>query len=179
MNAITAALRYSRALYDVACDGGLLPVVRDDVRSVDHILNEIAEIGEFCQGRHAHSTCVEFVEIAFCPYVHELTARTLRIATENGRLEMILFLPSAYERIRAEKEGVEQVVLETTQPADADLMHTVGDRMRHRLKRDVKLENRLNPDLIGGFRILWQDRVLDDSALARLHALRRLMGTTT
>jgi len=177
MSGMNTVLRYARALHDVARDSDALPDVVGDMQSIARILDEAPEIRNYCMAEgHSPADCAEFVELAFIPLVHEMTGRMLRIATENGRLAIIPLLPDAFDRVRAEESDIVSVLLETVQPADEELLQRVRERMNERLNTEVELENRLNADLVGGFRILWRDRILDNSAIARLHALGRRMG---
>lgn len=177
MSGMNTVLRYARALYEAARDAGALTDVAGDMQSIARILDEAPEIRNYCMAEeHPPASCAEFVELAFIPYIHDLTGRMLRIATENGRLAMIPLLPDAFDRVRAEESDVVSVLLETVQPADDELLQRVRERMNERLNMDIELKNQLNADLVGGFRILWRDRILDNSAIARLHALGRQMG---
>jgi len=178
MSGSIIALRYARALLDVAATRDLSVVIENDLQSVDELMSSAPEIRDFCVGgNHALSVELEFIDLAFCPYVHELTCRSLQIMVRNGRISTIPYLYAATMLLQRENAAVEAVVLETVKMADAALMHRVSERMERRLNKKIELTNRENPDILAGYRVLWRDRLLDNSALARVRAIGRHLAT--
>lgn len=176
----TTTLRYARALFEVAREQGELAVVEEDLETIDKILEQAPEIGRFCRlPKHSLDDRLQLVEVAFHPYVRERVRQTLRVAAENDRLRVIPLLREAWIRLRREAEGIEHVILETASQPTEELVQCIRRGMGRRLGRDIELTCRPNPDLVAGFRLLWQDRLLDNSAAARLHNLARHLATET
>lgn len=176
MNGMTTAVRYARTLYECAEEQADLPPVLAAMVLISRILTEVPAIREFCiSARPSKTAGSTLVETAFAAYVDPLVMRTLRLIAENGRLGVIPLLPAAFDRVHAERTAVERVILETPHLAEADLLAEVTERMQRRLGKKVQLENRPNPSLIGGFRVLWRDRLLDNSVSGRLRAMQRCL----
>jgi len=173
MNGPTVTIRYARALYEVAVEKGVLDRVVEDLSQLDRIINQTPPIRAYCLKRHKDRILeMNFVEIAFIPYVSDLTAAVLKTAVRNGRLSALVYLPAALNQLRAEKAGITDITLETTRPADQTLQEAFSARMSSRLGGKIKLTTRVVPGLLGGVRILWNNRMIDLSASGRLKQIR-------
>ncbi len=178
MNGTTVTIRYARALYEVAVEKGVLDMVSEDLSQLDRIIKQAPSIRAYCLKRHKdHILEMDFVDIAFIPYVSDLTAAVLKTAVRNGRLSALVYLPSAFHQIRAEKTEISDVTLETTWPADQTLQEAVRAKMSSRLGGEIKLTTRVVPGLLGGVRILWDNRMIDLSASGRLKKIRSRIKT--
>jgi F-type H+-transporting ATPase subunit delta len=116
-----------------------------------------------------------FAETAFIPYISELSGNTIKAAVHNGRLAILPMLPAAFLNIYEKRSGIAKVLLETAhEPADG-LLEIVTERMRRRTGKAVKLEHTVNPELLGGLKVWYEGRLIDNSAEGRLTRLRRLL----
>ncbi len=73
----------------------------------------------------------------------------------------------AEERRRLEVEITSAVEL------DEDTVRSIGERIEEQTGRDVQLEARVDPDVLGGIVLRVGNMVLDASVRARLERLRR------
>jgi F-type H+-transporting ATPase subunit delta len=95
----------------------------------------------------------------------------LRVLAENGRLELLPEIRVQYEVLKNEREGViEAEVLTAFELADAQVADLVA-RLEKKTGRKVKAQVRVDPELIGGVKIVLGDKVIDGSARAQLGAL--------
>lgn len=176
MSAVTVARRYARALYDVAVQRAAVSAVSADLDTVDRIANDIPEVRRWCL-RPASETRLapRFIETAFLPYVGDFTANLLRTAVRHGRMAVVPFLPAAFREILAQESDRVTVLMELVHEPDAETRHIISDRMAVRIGRPVSLESRVVPELVGGLRLTWDNRVIDLSVAGRLKALRALL----
>ena len=179
MKGVTPALRYARALLEVARETGRVSEVEEDLATVEEIVQDAPAIRRFCTlPRQTLDSRVQFVKLVFGKHVSELTQRTLHVIAINDRLGVIPHLARGFKRLRREESGVTQVVLESASKPEDRLKAQIIAKMELKLGRDVELVTRRNPSLLGGFRLFWDDRLLDNSARARIHALRRQLSQT-
>jgi F-type H+-transporting ATPase subunit delta len=95
----------------------------------------------------------------------------VRVLAENGRLELLPEIRVQYEALKNEREGViEAEVLTAFQLADTQVADLVA-RLERKTGRKVKAQVRVDPELIGGVKIVLGDKVIDGSARAQLGAL--------
>lgn len=168
------ALRYAKALHDSAASAAMRDADSADMARLATILASVPGLARRCSslpgGRVAAS---HLVELAFAPHVGERLGRALALMARNGRLGAIPHLAEAWDRVQAEARGEIDVLVETAHEPDADMMAAIGERMSRRLDSAVRISQRVEPSLIGGFRILWRDRLIDCSLAGRARSLRR------
>ncbi len=165
------AVHYALALYQVAQDAGKVPEVEHDMKVLARVFAEVPAIAAWCREPHSHEADLPFIRIAFLPYVGSLTARALLLVAENRRLEVIAELPFAFETVIAEGKKV-RIKLEAAREPEADLLQQVKDALEIRTGRLVVVEVTIAPELLAGFRVFWNDRMVDLSARGRWQALR-------
>ena len=171
------ARRYAEALYEVAGEAGQLAEVEKDMTTLLRLFDAMPEVLSWCRsGRAPTPSAGPFVKTAFVPYVGPLTASTLEVAARHDRLAALPLLPAAFQAVAEGRGQVVRVTLETTQEPDGAFLSLVQEEMTRRTGKRVLLTRQLVPELIAGFRILWNHRMLDGTARERL---RRLSGRLT
>ena len=177
MSNLNIAMRYATALYETAAEKDALKSILEDMAFIESLINSAGEIKRFCLKPHTKGVKdMLFIETAFVPYVSELTGNTIKVAVHNGRLTILPLLPKAFEKICDKNSGSARAFLETAhEPADG-LLEIVAERMQKRTGKPINLEHTLKPELLGGFRIWCEGRLIDNSAAGRLVRLRRLLA---
>lgn len=168
--------RYVKALYEIAESEGLSDIIENDMSVLDKILIEAPSIRQYCQKRHASvSSEIDFINTAFVPYVEEYTARTLVTAVENGRLAAIPLIPSAFKLLMEEKGDKTEVLVESAVELEPEIMEKIKIKMGKRTGKKIILKTEIIPEILGGFRIFWQNKIIDMSAQGRLKKIRQLL----
>lgn len=163
--------RYVKALVSAAEESGSLDSVSADIAVISAILGE-KEIRDFCFKSISSDSAGKFVQTAFTPYVGEYTGRWLSIMAENGRLAALPFAGDAFKELMEQRSGSVSVVLETAHNPGDQLVKSIMEKMEKRLGKKVFLDTKVNKALLGGFRIIWQNRILDRSVKGRINNLK-------
>jgi F-type H+-transporting ATPase subunit delta len=95
----------------------------------------------------------------------------VRVLAQNARLQLLPEIRAQFESLKNEREGVVeaevQSAFELTAPQLADLVQ----RLERKTGRKVRAHASVEPELIGGVRVVLGDKVIDGSARAQLGAL--------
>jgi len=176
MNGRTVAIRYAKALYDVASQKKLIGLISDDFLNIDEIMSKAPSIRDYCLKFHAnHISEMIFIETAFIPYVSQMTGEMLKTAVRNGRLAVVPYLSMAFKKVIEIETGVTEVVFQSAREPEKDLERMIEKKMEARLSGKIKLNNIVVPELLGGVRILWNNRMIDLSVTGRLKRMRTLI----
>ena len=168
--------RYALALYEVAEETKSLESVEKDMARIRDIFDRTPQVRDYCLRIHGDRRFdMDFIETAFFPYVGKYTKEMLRIAVKNGRLLILPFLPHAFAMVGEEKNNTVTVKIETAHTFTGELISLLSQKMRKRIKKDIKIKTMVNPALLGGFRILWQNKIIDQSVAGRLKKIRAVM----
>ena len=100
------------------------------------------------------------------------TLRFLELLIEKKRYELFAMIASVYGRLAADKRGVAKAVVRTAAPLSADAQKTLAARLKIFAGKDIELEIKEDPELIGGVAVKIGDWVLDSSLRGQLRRLR-------
>ena len=98
-------------------------------------------------------------------------ANFLKLVLENGREAVLPEVASHFEALKAEVENTVDVTITSAAPLNERQKRTIADALKKRLGRQVRLETKLDENLIGGAVIRAGDVVIDGSLRARLEGL--------
>jgi F-type H+-transporting ATPase subunit delta len=96
----------------------------------------------------------------------------VRLMARNDRLDLLPAVAEAYEVLRADAEMVLDVEISTPFPLEDDQRDRIAERLRARFGREIQMETRHDPELIGGFFVRAGDTVIDASVRGRLARLQ-------
>jgi len=168
------AKRYAKALVEVAAASRELEAVRQDLRALADLLTEHRDLRQFLANPTVprRDTAEVIKDIGAAMRLMPLTATFLQIVLEGGRLAGLAGILRAYELLMDERLGRVKAVVTSAAPLEAE----VQDRLRRRLGevtgKDVYLELRQDPTLLGGVVSQIGSRVYDGSLKMQLARLR-------
>ena len=105
--------------------------------------------------------------------VHPLTCNLLMVLLDKGRFAELHFLAEEYHAMADVRAGRARVSVETATPMGRVLEDAVRAALERVTGKQVILETRTNPDLIGGMVARVGSKVYDASVRARLDDIRQ------
>ncbi|MBQ6964199.1 MAG: F0F1 ATP synthase subunit delta [Bacteroidaceae bacterium] len=112
------------------------------------------------------------------PEATTLYTRFIWLLLKNRRenqLRMIIFI---YRDMFREYHEIDRVVFETAVPVDEDTIDRLTKRIQRHTHRTVECEQKVNPKLIGGFRLRIGDHHYDHSYKHQLEQIRQRLCPT-
>jgi len=170
------ALRYAKALEEAAKEAGALSSIHEDMELIAKILAEVPQIAQWCKNNYTKlNSAEELITSTFSPRVSSLSSRMLLLLARSGRIDHLEFIPAAYRYWEDQAKDLVEGILETASPAEAPIMAQVKSHLEKRTGKSVHLENKVRSEILGGFRILWDNRLLDYSVRHKIRELRNHM----
>lgn len=108
----------------------------------------------------------------------DLLTRLLTIMGERGRLELLPMVATAYAKMWNAQRGVVAAEAVSATPLDETQTRAVAKALGAATGREVDLQARVDPRLLGGMLVKMEGRTYDGSVRARLLALRRTLAGT-
>ena len=96
----------------------------------------------------------------------------LRTVIENGRLSALPEIAVQFQHLVNASSGVSDATIYSAFPIDDAHLADVTASLEKRFARKLKAVVELDPELIGGIRVVVGDEVLDTSVKARLEQMR-------
>lgn len=174
------ARRYARALLDVATEKGQAEALRAELASmVSVIAGHDALKGLLANPAVSVERKRKLVAaVAGQAKTSELLTRLLTIMGERDRLELLPMVAAAYTKLWNAQQGVVAAEAVSATPLDEAQMRAVAQALGTATGREVDLQARVDPRLLGGMLVKMEGRTYDGSVKARLIALRRTLSGT-
>ncbi len=169
--------RYATALFELAREQNAIDTVKVNLDRFDALVAEIADLARLLrspvlsadeQGR-ALSGVLDKVGI------DGLAANFLKLVATNRRLFAALDMVKAYRALVAKHKG--EVTAEVTvaeKPSEAHLA-AIKDALRAVTKKDVQVDVKVDPAIIGGLVVKLGSRMVDSSLRTKLNAIKLAM----
>ena len=96
----------------------------------------------------------------------------LRTVIENGRLSALPEMATQFRALKNAQSGSSDAVVHSAFPIDGAALAELAVTLEKQFKRKLNLSVVLQPELIGGIRVVAGDEVLDTSVKARLEQMK-------
>jgi len=112
------------------------------------------------------------LEEIFKGKVHEITLSYLRLLVDKRREEAILQTEEEYVLLANEARGIVEAEATTATPLDEVQQGQLASKLSATTGKQIRLECKIDPTVIGGVRVRIGDTVIDGSIRGQLDALR-------
>lgn len=173
MASTRAAIRYAKAILDLANSKGVAEAVNNDMKSIASAIESNEELSTFIQNP---TTTVEVKESALLEVfanINGVTKGLFHLLFENKRFEILEAISLEYKKLFDESNGVEIATVTTAIPLDAALEAKVLAKVATLSDKKITIENIVNPSIIGGFILRIGDNQYNASVANRLQVLKR------
>ncbi len=168
----SVAARYTEALFELARERGVLDEVAADVEALGREVDDPDVRAFLMSARVPLAEKARRLE-AFRGTFHQLTYNFVRLLLDKRRLDVLPELAAAFRRRQLAERGAVQGVVESARPLATEQIDALADVLGRRLGKEVLLEGRVVPELVGGARIIVQNRMIDRSVQGGLQDLEQ------
>lgn len=100
------------------------------------------------------------------------TLRFLELLVDKKRFDLFPMIAAQYGRLALEKRGVAKAVVRTASPLSPDQQKSLAAKLKVFAGKDIELDVKEDPALIGGVSVKIGDWVLDSSLRGQLRRMR-------
>ena len=170
---------YGQSLYELAKSESLSPEILEQLRALSE---SFAGEPDFLRLLDTHSLTKQercaIIDNSFRGKVHAYVLNFLKILTENGYARHFHACCVAYEQ----QYNADNNILPVTAVTAIALTNAQSAKLREKLGsitgKTIALSNRLDANVMGGVRLDFDGKQLDDTIANRLHAIRNLLNST-
>ena len=168
-----AAIRYAKAILDIAQVNNSTQAVNSDMTSIVNAIKDSAELKDFLQSP------VIKVEIKFSylneifTYAQKETKGLFQLLLVNKRFELLNDVALQFNALYDELNGIEVAKVTTAVPMTAELETKVLAKIASFSNKKITIQNIVDPAIIGGFILRIGDKQYNASVANSLQNLKR------
>ena len=167
----TIARPYAEALFQVAVKGDL----KQSAEQLDAIAGVAsnAQLRQFADSpKTAAQQVFDLITSVVKAPLSDSTRNLLRAVIENGRLAALPEVAHQFHALVNARSGTSDALVYSAFPIDAAQLAAVVQSLEKRFGRKLNASVQVEPELIGGIRVVVGDEVLDTSVKARLEQMK-------
>ncbi|QHS55760.1 F0F1 ATP synthase subunit delta [Mucilaginibacter sp. 14171R-50] len=174
MSEITVAIRYAKALIDLAQEQNSLEAVKNDMELFLRTVKASSELGAVLANPIiSHSKKVHILADVFGASVSKVTLAFLNIMVNKGRGEVLFTTAQEFIGLYDIKNHITNARVVTASPLSAENKKKMLDNVQKAIGGTVKLKDKVDPSLIGGFVLTVGDRQVDTSIASSLKRMKK------
>jgi F-type H+-transporting ATPase subunit delta len=169
--------RYATALFGLARDEKQIDAVTRSLESLEAAMAESADFKTLVTspliGRADAGKAIR----ALIPSlgVDPVTAKFLGVLADNGRLGELKAVIKAVKKLAAEHRGETTAEVTSAHPLADDQVARLKANLKARLGRDVAIDAKVDPNILGGIVVRHGSQMIDASIRTKLNTLAQAM----
>jgi F-type H+-transporting ATPase subunit delta len=169
--------RYASALFGLARDEKQIDAVTRSLDSLEAAMTESADFRTLVTspliGRADAGKAVRALTPALG--VDPITGKFLGVLADNGRLSELKAVIKAVRLLAAAHRGETTAEVTSAFPLNDDQVSKLKANLKSRLGRDVTIDSRVDPEILGGIVIRHGSQMIDASIRTKLNTLANAM----
>ena len=173
MSSTRAAIRYAKAILDMANSKSAANEVSQDMTLIATTINGNLELNTFIQNPTIKVEVKESALLEVFTSVNNVTKGLFHLLLENKRFEILESIAVEYNKLFDEANGVEVAKVTTAIAITPELEAKVLAKIKEFSNKKVTIENIVDASIIGGFILRIGDKQYNASVANRLQVLKR------
>ena len=170
---------YGEALYELACSEGLDKAILDELKVLDESFHqEPGFVKLLCSHSVSKQERCQVLDDSFRGKVNQYLLNFLKILTEKGYMHHFTHCCEAYTRHYNEDHNILSVRAVTAVPLTDKQAQALTQKLTRMTGKTILLDNRVDATCLGGVRLDYDGRRLDDTICHRMEAIRELLKNT-
>lgn len=162
--------RYAAALFQAAANKGEEQKVQADLGSAHKLL--LDAMSALRHPRVPPASKKKLLHDAIGDKVGATTLNFLNLLVDKKRFELMVMVSAVYAKLAAEKRGAAKAHVRTAKPLSADELKTLAAKLKKFSGKEIELDVKEDPELIGGIAVKIGDWVLDSSLRGQLRRMK-------
>jgi F-type H+-transporting ATPase subunit delta len=173
----TMAGRYAAALFELAKDQRQLDQVERDLTGLAQMLDASGDLRRLVLSPviTTDDQAKAFNAILAKAGVAGLVGNFVNLIVRNRRLFALRDMIQAFRALLARERGEVNADVTSAHPLTSEQMQALADSLRISIGKNVRIETRVDPNLLGGLVVKVGSRMIDSSLRTKLNNLKVVM----
>lgn len=168
-----AAIRYAKAILDMAASTGVATAVSNDMILIASTLKSNAELDAFIQNPTTKADVKQSALLEVFAETDNVTKGLFQLLFDNKRFEILEAVAVEFNRLFDEMNGVEVAKVTTATELTPELEAKILAKIKEFSDKTITIESIVDPSIIGGFILRIGDKQYNASVANRLQVLKR------
>ena len=170
---------YGEALYSLAREEGLSDAIGKELRTLDGCFAREPDFLRLLSAPNlSKAERCRILDDSFRGKVQPYVLNFLKILTEKGYVRHFHACFKAYRELYNEDNGILPVTVVTAAPMSAKQNAALTEKLTRITGKKIELDNKLDPTVLGGVRLDYDGKRVDDTVSHRLDAVRSMLKNT-
>ncbi len=179
MSQSVAAKRYALALFELAQKNGQTGEVHEDLLELKKVFQDNKELGQLLGSPRLSGLKKKAMLAELFKGANPLVLNTMSVLLDRKRMDEIVHVVEEYNGYANEAAGVADAKVYSTRSLSAEETQAISSVFAKNIgKLSLRIENIIDPSLLGGIRLQIGNRIYDSSVSGKLERLKRdLIGS--
>jgi len=168
MKMTTIARPYAAAAFEVAVTHNALSRWQEALSAAAQVAEDSAVTQLLCNPAMTKKQCADLFLDVLAPVLDEKMQHFIRLLAENGRLSALPDILERFKQYRAEQEKTITVDVFSAVRLEEEYQQKLTLSLTKRLGKQVSLQNKIDPTVLGGVFIQAGDTVIDGTVRGKL-----------
>ncbi|OBQ54960.1 ATP synthase F1 subunit delta [Tamlana sp. s12] len=168
-----AAIRYAKAVLNVASNQGTAEVVNNDMKLITNTIAESKDLRDMLQSPVVPSSVKKSVLLEVFNTASKDVLSLIDVLIKNNRINIFDQVALKYSQLFDELNGIEHATVTTAVALTADLEQQVLAKAKALSGKNVEIKNIIDESIIGGFILRVGDLQYNASIANQLNKLKR------
>jgi len=173
-----AAIRYAKAVLDLAVENKATDAVEKDMRAVVETVSNSSELRELLASPVIKGSDKKQALLAIFDGGHAISDGLIGMLVDNKRVSLLNEVAEKYIILNEQLKGEGVAFVTTAVPLTADLEKKILKQVESMTGNKVVLENKIDESIVGGFILRVGDLQYDASISNKLNNLKREFATS-
>lgn len=170
---------YGEALYSLARDENLSDVILAQLKTLDESFAQEPDFLRLLAAPNlSKAERCQILDESFRAHVAPYVLNFLKILTEKGYVRHFHDCYAAYRALYNEENGILCVTAVTAAPLSEAQKAKLAKKLSDLTQKAIALENKIDPSVLGGVRLDYDGKRVDDTVAHRLDAIRSALQNT-
>ena len=168
------ARRYAKAFFEFSQEMDKVEEVYEDIRLINHVFVTNKELRTIiCSPIIRFDKKIAIMDEIFKPRVHSIALQYLDLVLKKGRECDIDLICHEYEKLYKKSKNIVTLYIQSVETLQREVVDTIRQKIKDYLGKEIDTVEQINPNLIGGVRLQFNDYLLDASVQGYISKLRK------
>lgn len=170
--------RYASALFDLANEGSNVEGIESDLVNFQALLDESPDLVRVVRSPviAADDQAKAIAAVLDKAGIGGLTANFLKLVTANRRLFVVQDMIKVYRTLAAKARGEITAEVTSAFALNGEQIAALKEKLRASVGKDVTLESRVDPSILGGLIVKVGSRMIDSSLKTKLQNMKAVLS---